>query len=83
MTDAEKILKEMPSVKMGIDDFYGRQTVLNALNKALSQVNKNDLLGVVIKCSTCNFLHDDEDVDPCRTCGNINDYDNYISAVVL
>ena len=56
MTDVEKILKEMPSVKMGLDDFYGRQTVLNALNKVLNQVNKNDLLGVVstpVNCVSC------------------------------
>lgn len=33
---AEEILKEMPSVKQGLDDFYGRQTVLNGLNLALN-----------------------------------------------
>ena len=34
---AKEILKDMPSVKQGLDDFYGRQTVLNALNKVLNQ----------------------------------------------
>jgi len=37
MKTAEQILKDMPSIKQGLDDFYGRQTVLNALNLALSQ----------------------------------------------
>jgi len=27
----------MPSIKQGLDDFYGKQTVLNALNLALNQ----------------------------------------------
>jgi len=36
MTKAEKILENLPSVKIGLDDHYGKQTVLNALNQALS-----------------------------------------------
>lgn len=35
MTDAEKILEKYPCVKLGLDDHYGKQTVLNALNEAL------------------------------------------------
>jgi hypothetical protein len=35
MTKAEEILKKYPSVKLGLDDHYGRQTVLNALNESL------------------------------------------------
>jgi len=35
MTKAEEILEKYPSVKLGLDDHYGRQTVLNALNEAL------------------------------------------------
>ena len=37
MKTAEQILNERPSVKMGLDDFYWRQTVLKALNLALNQ----------------------------------------------
>jgi hypothetical protein len=36
MTKAEKILETLPSVKIGLDDHYGKQTVLNAINQALS-----------------------------------------------
>ena len=36
MTKAEEILENLPSVKIGLDDHYGKQTVLNALNQALS-----------------------------------------------
>ena len=36
MDKAQEILKQMPDVKIGIDSFYGQQTVLNALNKALN-----------------------------------------------
>lgn len=36
MTKAEKILENLLSIKIGLDDHYGRQTVLNALNQALS-----------------------------------------------
>jgi hypothetical protein len=35
MTKAEEILEKYPSVKLGLDDHYGKQTVLNALNEAL------------------------------------------------
>lgn len=35
MTKAEEILKKYPSVKIGLDDHYGKQTVINALNEAL------------------------------------------------
>lgn len=35
MTTAEEILSKYPSVKLGLDDHYGKQTVLNALNEAL------------------------------------------------
>ena len=37
MKAAEQILKDMPSIKQGLDNFYGEQTVLNALNLALKQ----------------------------------------------
>ena len=36
MSEAEKIIKDMPFVKYGLDNFYGHQTVLNALNQALN-----------------------------------------------
>ena len=36
MDKAREILEQMPDVKIGLDSFYGRQTVLNALNKALN-----------------------------------------------
>jgi hypothetical protein len=35
MTKAEEILANYPSVKLGLDEHYGKQTVLNALNEAL------------------------------------------------
>ena len=35
MSEAEKILEKYPKIKVGIDDFYGKQTVLNAINEAL------------------------------------------------
>jgi hypothetical protein len=35
MTKAEEILAKYPSVKLGLDEHYGKQTVLNALNEAL------------------------------------------------
>ena len=35
MTEVEKILKDMPSVKIGLDDFYGRQTVINVLKQLI------------------------------------------------
>ena len=35
MTKAEEILGKYPSVKLGLDEHYGKQTVLNALNEAL------------------------------------------------
>lgn len=35
MTKAEQILKKYPSVKIGLDEHYGKQTVINALNEAL------------------------------------------------
>ena len=45
---AKNILKDMPNVKQGSDDFYGRQTVLNALNKVLDRnkelIEENSLL---------------------------------------
>lgn len=50
---AEEILKDMPSIKQGFDDFYGRQTVLNALNLALSQ-EQSLPTGTVINICTCN-----------------------------
>lgn len=48
MTEAEKILENLPSVKIGLDDHYGKQTVLNALNQALS-------VSGVIFCSCCKM----------------------------
>jgi len=36
MDKAREILEQMPYVKIGLDSFYGQQTVLNALNKALN-----------------------------------------------
>jgi len=36
MDKAREILEQMPDVKIGLDSFYGQQTVLNALNKALN-----------------------------------------------
>ena len=39
MTKNEKILeiiKSKPKQKIGLDDFYGRQTVLNMLNEAIN-----------------------------------------------
>lgn len=35
MTKAKEILAKYPSVKLGLDEHYGKQTVLNALNEAL------------------------------------------------
>ena len=33
---AIEIVESMPSVKIGLDDFYGKQTVLKAINTALN-----------------------------------------------
>ena len=47
MTKAEEILKKYPSVKLGLDEHYGKQTVLNALNEALcihDVVGRSELL---------------------------------------
>jgi len=38
---AEEIIKKYPSVKIGLDDHYGRQTVLNMINEALNQLKDN------------------------------------------
>jgi hypothetical protein len=45
MSKEKTILKEMPSVKMGLDDFYGRQTVLKALKAQQKEIDqlKNEL----------------------------------------
>ncbi|MCR9066504.1 MAG: hypothetical protein NXI00_21200 [Cytophagales bacterium] len=34
---AEELLSKYPSVKIGLDDHYGKQTVLKAINEALGQ----------------------------------------------
>ena len=36
----EGIIKGMQSVKMGLDDFYGRQTVLNALKSQQKEIDQ-------------------------------------------
>ena len=46
---ALEILNEMPSTKIGLDDFYGRQTVLKAINQAL---NTQSVSNSVI-CGNC------------------------------
>jgi len=56
MTKAEEILKDMPSVNQGLDDFYGRQTVLNALNKALNLFGVMESEKVENKPSPLNWL---------------------------
>jgi len=40
MSKAEEILSKYPSVKLGLDDHYGKQTVLNMINEALKQPNQ-------------------------------------------
>jgi len=65
MTKAEKILENLPSVKIGLDDHYGKQTVLNALNQALSM---SGVSGRVCFSSDC-FYHD----KTLNTC--VGDYD--------
>ena len=52
MKTAEQILKDMLSIKQGLDDFYGKQTVLKALNLALKQGQTLDLVDVSKRCST-------------------------------
>lgn len=32
----QEIMKDYPTQKIGLDDFYGRQTVINMLNKAIN-----------------------------------------------
>jgi TPP-dependent 2-oxoacid decarboxylase len=32
----QEIMKDSPTQKIGLDDFYGRQTVINMLNKAIN-----------------------------------------------
>ena len=31
-----EIMKDYPTQKIGLDDFYGRQTVINMMNKAIN-----------------------------------------------
>ena len=54
MSEAEKIIKDMPFVKDGLDNFYRHQTVLNALNQALNLhpviVTFDSLLDRLEKC---------------------------------
>jgi hypothetical protein len=57
MTKAEEILQNLPSVKIGLDDHYGKQTVLNALNQALSMsavVGRSEQLGDTDYCNSCH-----------------------------
>ena len=49
MTKDEKILeilKAKPSQKIGLDDFYGRQTVLNMLKEAINFIPCCELLPI-------------------------------------
>ena len=71
MTKAEEILAKYPSVKMGLDEHYGKQTVLNALNEAL---RIHDVVGrsEQFKCHSCGTNHsgknDDQLFEICKTC---------------
>jgi len=64
MTKAEKILENLPSVKIGLDDHYGKQTVLNALHQALS------MSGVVVSsCDHSDTYPLNQKYSKCRKCG--------------
>ena len=65
MSEAEKIIKDMPFVKDGLDNFYGYQTVLNALNQALNidLVSQQRELLIDFYESTCNITVDKEYVE--------------------
>ena len=39
MNKAQEILEKYPSIKIGLDDHYGKQTALNAINEALTTDN--------------------------------------------
>lgn len=40
MKNLEKILSKYPSTKLGLDDHYGKQTVMNLLNDILQKETK-------------------------------------------
>jgi len=79
MNKAEEILKSMPSVKDGLDDFYGRQTVLNALNEALTFCEVSRSIGKSTK-PTLRIMTPKQKEDyavPCQLCKYINsDYES-------
>ena len=51
--EIEGIIKGMPSVKMGLDDFYGRQTVLNALKSQQKEIDQlKEELKYLVDCNT-------------------------------
>ena len=75
MTKAEEILNKYPSVKLGLDDHYGRQTVLNMLNEALNlfDVIKHE---AVVCCDTCKhncLIWDDN--HPCVSCAEFDNFE--------
>jgi hypothetical protein len=36
-----EIMKDYPTQKIGLDDFYGRQTVINMMNKAINYTHSS------------------------------------------
>jgi hypothetical protein len=46
-----EIMKDYPTQKIGLDDFYGRQTVINMMNKAINYTH------------SCTELKDKESID--------------------
>jgi hypothetical protein len=63
MTKAEEILENLPSVKIGLDDHYGKQTVLNALNQALSMSDVEDS-----PCDHSDWHFVNQEIARCRKC---------------
>ena len=59
VTKADEILKGYPSVKIGLDDFYGRQTVINIINESLSveQTEEKSLIELFTEDNVCKCGH--------------------------
>ena len=63
------IMVQSPSVKIGLDDHYGRQTVMNMLEEALTLHDKTDSLPC--KCGAKTFTHRHSNWIECTDCNKI------------
>ncbi len=68
----QEIIKDYPTQKIGLDDFYGRQTVVNMLNEAInySLCCKSD--SELLSCDEkCEWEHEHTNWFKCKVCGMV------------